>query len=433
MKPQTKNSSVCIFGASLDVSNQGCRALAVSLAQLITQNASNARLFYLYGHHSPGIKVIPINGRDITIQVLNSRMSPKSKPNQHLLWILSMAVLYRILPLRPIQKLIAKSTPWIDALDKADFIGDIRGGDSFSDIYGVQRIFWGSIPSFITILMKKKLVLFPQTYGPYKLWVSRIIARHIFRHSDKIFARDLDSISMVKSILGKQSSKKHIEFCPDVAFVLEPRKPLSIHIEPALENPETKTIGLNISGLLFRGGYTGNNMFNLNFDYRSFIIKLIEQIMEKTDAHVLLVPHVFSKGIESDFSACLETAAHFGDNYQGRLHRVTNYYDQNEIKYIIGTCDFFAGSRMHACIAALSQGIPAIGLAYSKKFIGVFDSVKLGEYVLDIRSLDQDKVIENCLKLYHNREKAQAVLSNAITTIKAEVNNCFHDRILEIH
>ena len=37
---------------------------------------------------------------------------------------------------------------------------------------------------------------------------------------------------------------------------------------------------------------------------------------------------------------------------------------------------------MHACIAALSHGIPTTAVAYSKKFIGFFDSVGLGDYVM---------------------------------------------------
>ena len=44
-------------------------------------------------------------------------------------------------------------------------------------------------------------------------------------------------------------------------------------------------------------------------------------------------------------------------------------------KAVIGQCDFFIGSRMHACIAALSQGVPCVGVAYSMKFAGVFDTV----------------------------------------------------------
>ena len=47
------------------------------------------------------------------------------------------------------------------------------------------------------------------------------------------------------------------------------------------------------------------------------------------------------------------------------------------MKYLIGQCDFFVGSRMHSCIAAVSQCVPAVSIAYSDKFIGVMATLGL--------------------------------------------------------
>ena len=49
---------------------------------------------------------------------------------------------------------------------------------------------------------------------------------------------------------------------------------------------------------------------------------------------------------------------------------------------------------MHACIAALSQAIPALGIAYSDKFRGVFESVGVGHLVADPRHLDESSLLE---------------------------------------
>jgi polysaccharide pyruvyl transferase WcaK-like protein len=38
---------------------------------------------------------------------------------------------------------------------------------------------------------------------------------------------------------------------------------------------------------------------------------------------------------------------------------------------------------MHACIGALSQGIPAIGVSYSRKFAGVFETFGVEALVFD--------------------------------------------------
>ena len=63
--------------------------------------------------------------------------------------------------------------------------------------------------------------------------------------------------------------------------------------------------------------------------------------------------------------------------------RVNSPLKADQTKYVIGLCDVFVGARMHACIAALSQGIPAIGIAYSRKFAGVFETFGVEALVFD--------------------------------------------------
>ncbi|MFC1512093.1 polysaccharide pyruvyl transferase family protein, partial [Candidatus Latescibacterota bacterium] len=389
---KNNNYKVCLFGASLDVGNQGCRALAVSLIKLILANRPDAHIYLLYGNKYSDIKFIYIAGKKIKVNIINSRLSPKAKLNEHLLWIFLIALLYWLFPNKSLRKLFVKTTPWIRVLEQGDFIGDIRGGDSFSDIYGLPRLVLGSIPCIITILMRKKLILLPQTYGPFQSKISKYIARYILKNSKIIYTRDRNSITVVKETLGKYEKDKIIRFCPDVAFTLDAVTPEVIDIQPPVDIDMTSTlIGLNISGLLYNGGYSRDNMFKLKFDYKDFIYALILRLMKETDDHILLVPHVFGEGVESDFNACLEIYESTEKLYQNRLHRVMREYDQNEIKGIIGLCDFFIGSRMHSCIAALSQGIPCVGIAYSKKFWGVFESIGMENNCIDGRKLGKEE------------------------------------------
>jgi polysaccharide pyruvyl transferase WcaK-like protein len=95
--------------------------------------------------------------------------------------------------------------------------------------------------------------------------------------------------------------------------------------------------------------------------------------------------------------------AELSEAAEGRLHLADPECDHREIKWLIGHCDFFLGARMHACIAALSQGIPAIGMAYSRKFAGVFESVNVPELVTDLRKLSSSEVLETTKDLFERR------------------------------
>lgn len=394
------------MGASLTTGNMGVSALAASLVKLILTARPDASVTFFIIERSSKPQEIELSGRKIRINVANVRRSPKAALGEHILVIFFLALLYNIIPVHALRKSILKHNERLRGIADADFIGDVRGGDSFSDIYGVRGFIEGSIPSIITLLIGKKLVLLPQTYGPYKSNISRKIARYILGHANIIMSRDRESINLVKDILNKNSSGKQIIFCPDVAFALDSIEPKNGVIQPFINTGcENPILGLNINGLLYNGGYTRNNMFNLRMDYKLFVHKLSEAILEKTNANLLLIPHTFAAHghVESDSDACTEVFTALSPLYKGRIQLITGEHDQHAIKGIIGCCDFFIGSRMHSCIAALSQNIPTAAVAYSKKFKGVFDSIDVGNFVIDAREAETQEAVDMIVTMYEDR------------------------------
>ena len=395
----------------------GVSALSASLIKLIRKARPESSFYFFIGNKSNRPQKLNISDSEIKIEIANYRLSPRSKINEHLFWILAMVFLQRIIPVQSIKKSIIRSTPSLKILKQADFIGDIRGGDSFSDIYGLKRIIMGIIPQLIVLLLGKDLVLLPQTYGPFKSALAEKIAHFILSKSSIILSRDRQSIEVIKNILGKKGTNKEIILCPDVAFALDSIIPQKINILSPINKLSNETlIGFNINGLLYNEGYTQNNMFDLRYDYRLFSRKLAESLLKKTNAHLLLVPHTFAPAgnVESDNDACREIYELLQKSFTGRVHFVVGTYDQFNIKGIIGFCDFFIGSRMHSCIAALSQGIPTVGVAYSDKFKGIFDSIGVGNMVSDARSATMEETIDFILNQFNNKESIQADLRNKV-------------------
>jgi polysaccharide pyruvyl transferase WcaK-like protein len=73
---------------------------------------------------------------------------------------------------------------------------------------------------------------------------------------------------------------------------------------------------------------------------------------------------------------------------------------------------------MHACIAALSQYIPAVSIAYSKKFLGVYDTIGMSDLVIDVRNQDITMVIDRLKNIYCQRESYRADLARIIPEVK---------------
>jgi polysaccharide pyruvyl transferase WcaK-like protein len=163
--------------------------------------------------------------------------------------------------------------------------------------------------------------------------------------------------------------------------------------------------------------------------------------MQQEGAAVLLVPHVVSarkgdapprKSIaktryreQSDSIACERLYERVARKHPGRIFIVRGRYNHNETKYIIGLCDFFIGSRMHACIAALSQGIPAVGVAYSGKFHGVFESVGVENCVADARRCDEDELLEKISSAYRGMGHVRENLHESVARAQREVLDMF--------
>jgi len=415
---------ISLMGASLDIGNRGVAALGASLVELILSAEPKAEITFLVGRRTSGNFTVRVQGRKCLLPVINFRLSPRAPLGQQLGWIVFLAALYRWVPLRWVRSRIANN-PWIGAALQSDWIGDIRGGDSFSDIYGMRRLIVGTLPILAVYWLKGGIVLLPQTYGPYKSWLARQVARFIINRASVILSRDRASLDVITSLTsGKQCG----EFCPDVAFVLDASPPEVPAIEPPLPPLGLQTlIGLNVNGLLFNGGYNRANMFGLKLDYRDFLLRLVTVLLADPQTHVLFVPHTFAppQSVESDQTASENVRKLLPPPFQGRLHMVTKEYDQHEIKGVIGICDFFIGSRMHSCIAALSQNIPTVGVAYSKKFHGVFDSIGVSDWVIDGRALDSGEAIEKVLILFRQRQVLKVSLAAQVACAKRKLGETF--------
>lgn len=434
---------VCLLGPSFGTGNLGVDALVESSIKVIVNRWPEAEVTLLGSGWSDSEYCLRLFDRDVHVKSMPIRFCKNVFQSDHFFVLFLYAMLMKVFRGPRVRKAFAGRNPYLRVIVEADMVADITGGDSFSDIYGMRRFITGFLRKWLIRLFGKKLVLLPQTYGPFDKRLTRVLARHIINYATLVYSRDRKGLGDVEALLGPGRDAGKVRFSPDVGLLLDPRRPQGEEIEllEKIKGPGTTLIGLNVSGLLSCGSDAGNNMFNLKIDYPALIDSIVEFLMNQEGTAILLVPHVVpvrksdaspsksanKKGYreQSDSVACGRLYERVAGKYPGRIFLVRDRYNHNQTKYIIGLCDFFIGSRMHSCIAALSQGIPAVGIAYSGKFHGVFESVGVGDCVADARRCGPQALLEKISSAYKRRDQIRENLCQTLPRAKNEVLDLF--------
>lgn len=279
---------------------------------------------------------------------------------------------------------------------------DLTAGDSFSDIYGMERLERYAEPMDYAIGCGTPLILGPQTFGPFASSEGRALAKRIFDGASLAVARDELSAQCFFGVCGKRAGVS-----TDLAFAL----PFDVG---ALEFPRTDAtrVAFNASGLLYDDSLENTvKAFELRVDYREFVHRVIEGLLDD-GCEVHLVPHV---------GADMAVNRSLSERYPGVVaHPLAD--TPVDAKNLICQMDLLIGSRMHATIAALSSGTAVVPVAYSRKFEGLFGGVGY-KHVVDLASFATDEAVSAVLNAVQSREElaADAARARAVADERLDV------------
>ncbi len=415
--------AVCILllGAGFETGNMGVSALAGGAAAAIWTAFPQAIITLLDYGKGPATYGFARNGSAAEARLLPLRYSKNCFQPNNVLHLCFLAVLARLLP-RVLGRRLVRRNPWLRAVSEADAIGALSGGDSFSDLYGINRLLYVSLPQILVLLLQRPLVLLPQTYGPFRSAIGRVLAKWILRRALRIYSRDHAGMAFVRSLPGMSAARPRFAF--DLAFALEPLAPAA-EAQPLASG----SVGLNVSGLLYSGiGVLGKRAPSPGA-YAQILSELVHFFVTQLGREVALVPHVFGESEESDVLAARHFRQTLPPPWRQHVRLLAPPPDPRQVKHLIGRCDFFVGSRMHACIAALSQGIPAVALAYSDKFAGVYEPLEMGSLVVDLRRTPAAEAVAQVKAAWLERQQLARKLQDVLPPIRSQAVGLFRDVI----
>lgn len=236
-----------------------------------------------------------------------------------------------------------------DYFSRFSLVWDTRSGDSFADIYGLPRHLTMSMVHEFAAQAGAKLAMAPQTIGPFGTRRGRALAKRTLRRSHYVFARDPESAAAATS-LGRRPDLTSA----DLVFAIDQPTP----------GPRRDVL-VNVSGLLWQ-----DNPHVSAGGYRRVIQGVVERL-RSDGREVSLLAHVLdSPNPDNDVPAVRALADEVGGDPE-----IIVPTDLDGARAAIAGAEVLIGSRMHACLNALSVGVPAVPLAYSRKFAPLLHSV----------------------------------------------------------
>jgi len=150
--------------------------------------------------------------------------------------------------------------------------------------------------------------------------------------------------------------------------------------------------------------------------------------MQKWNAAILLIPHEIALGQSSrkdDRFLC--GLIHNGISDLGKVGNMSKDLTADTIKSVISNLDIVIGSRFHSLVFALASKVPVVALGWTHKYGELVRNVGLGDFFLDLKSLDEGKVLDLVEKAWATRERSKEILSESIPRIGGKVDAVFDE------
>ena len=153
--------------------------------------------------------------------------------------------------------------------------------------------------------------------------------------------------------------------------------------------------------------------------YLSIMADFINYLIVEYGAHVLVIPNELSGNAKDDTRIAEQICVKVSNNGCEVVY-VDNLLAQ-EIKGVINQCEVIVASRYHTIVAALSLGIPTLGIGWHHKYVGVLGLVGQEHRLCNIEKLEFEDLVEKFEDLWKNRKEIRKRIARLLPDTKEQI------------
>lgn len=227
-------------------------------------------------------------------------------------------------------------------------------GFSFSDQWGARSATALIRKMQNRVRRRQPLIMLPQAYGPFRDRTVASATRALLDRSSLACARDHTSLRHIQNL----GTTAQTCLYPDFTMSVPPR-------QATLDLPERPYAAIVPNARMVDKTAFSN-------EYLEFLALAVESLRNRRIRPVFVVhdAHEDAQLLERD----------------DRLRQVDRltHEDPRVLKWLLGQAHLVIGSRFHALVSALSQGVPCIGVGWSHKYAELFSDFGCIECIISL-------------------------------------------------
>ncbi len=320
-------------------------------------------------------------------------------------------------------------------IKNSDFIISSGGGYLYSNhnIFPGPMFLQNLCQIIISLLLKKPVILFPQSFGPFQNHLAVWMLKNVLEKKRvlKVFAREENSFNFLKSLLKTENGEKKVEICQDMAFCLESftktnKFPLNFDLPqpivaltlrswdfPSIKNKRRKAKRLN--------------------EYLSSLRKACEKIHQRWKGSVVIFSQSRGPGIfENDRKISSEFWKGLKEIIPEKNRQFIDLPDVLHPSFLvelISKTDLILATRFHSAIFALISGVPAITISYQPKGKETMKILGLGDFCLDIDEVNPEKISELIDKIIDHHSEIKNKILLKIKELRSDIEKKLENAI----
>jgi polysaccharide pyruvyl transferase CsaB len=304
----------------------------------------------------------------------------------------------------------------IDAARESEAIL-LGGGGLFHDYWGAEAdtalspehgsLSFVSAAPLLSALLDKPLMIYAVGVGPLQTETGRRMTRAAFEQAAVATVRDGASRRVLETA-GFDAAR--VVVTADPAFRLESAPP---ELAAAIWQSEGPGPGRPLLGVALRNWNVGVTSDNWEAGVAAGLDAFLQTHPE---ARVLFLPFQDTPGDLVDDRLVAERV-------RSRMALVARSACLSrtppplEMAALVARCDGLLAMRLHAVVFALREGVPVVALSYDPKVRCLLEPAGLGDFVLDLASLEASSVSERLARALGDRELLRPRMSAAVAEL----------------